>query len=81
MEKIIKPSPVLLMGKGGLSATVDAPSATLRATPMSRPKPPGQNRFIDQNFQLAKVSAKVGNVAANIWDFLELLLSRKRQPA
>ena len=85
MEQIIKPSPALLMGKGKLSATVDAPSATLTATPMSPPKPPRPKWFIDRNFKLAKVSVKVGKVAADIWDVLEPFLGpflgRKRQPA
>ena len=35
-----KPSPALLMGKGKLSATVDAPSATLRATSIKNSYPP-----------------------------------------
>ena len=86
-EQIIKPSPALLMGKGKLSGTVDAPSATLTASPMSPPKPPRPKRFIKLAKALFKVVKVVGSIGSairggqTIWDVLEPLLGRKRQPA
>ena len=71
MEKIIKPSPALLMGEGKLSATVDAPEATLTATPMSPPKPPWYKQLKDSAFAGGMAMAAGKKFFESAWGMIE----------